>query len=362
MILFLAPIFTEQILKNHRATSPAASLWCSTFAKNLNKYEDVHCLSAVNNYIFPIGELFVDGYSYCDPVPTKMVNYISLPMLRYYIINKNIIHEIDVIMNHHKINYVITYNTTYINVNIAQYLQNRGVRWISIYADANNDKQLLSKADYHLYFSNESFRRSNYKNKLNFEGAIYKNVQDVFIENDNKVFLYTGVIRKENGVDLMLDAFKTLGDKDAILKICGKGNYTGFLAKVKSDSRIHYLEMVDNEELIKLYEEASYYLNPRLSEYIENANNFPSKILDYLSYAKPIISTKTKGINPIYYNYLYLLEKENISGLSDMMRQMLNLTLEEKRDLYQKIKKFANQTHSWNIRINELWSWLGNRK
>lgn len=362
MIVFLAPIFTEEILHKHPATSPAASLWCSVFAQNLTNFTSVFCLSAVNSSMFPKGPLVISGYDYSKPVPTKMVPYKGLPFLRNFLINRNIKKELNQLLSNNTIEYCITYNTIRKNIKAAGYLQKKGIPWISIYADADNDMQLTSNADFHVYFSFDSYNRSIYKNKMNFEGAVYRAVADIYLENNNKIFLYTGVIRKENGVDLMLDAFKLLDDQDAVLKICGKGVYEGFLEKVNSDSRIKYLGMVNQDELTELYEESSFFINPRLSNYEENNNNFPSKLLDYLSYAKPIISTKTKGINPIYYNYLNVLKEENAKSLSELMREVILLTPKDKKELYFKIKEFANQTYSWSHRVNQFWSWLNNCK
>ena len=362
MIVFLAPIFTERILHKHPATSPAASLWCSVFAQNLANFKSVYCLSAVNSSMFPKGSLVISGYDYSKPVPTKMVPYIGLPFLRNFLINRNIKKELHHLLSSSTIDYCITYNTIPKNIKAAEYLQKKGVPWISIYADADTDMQLTSNADFHVYFSFDSYNRSIYKNKINFEGAIYRSVSDVYIENNNKIFLYTGVIRKENGVDLMLDAFKMLDNKEAVLKICGKGNYDGFIEKVNADSRIHFYGLVDDKTLISLYEEASFFINPRLSFFEENNNNFPSKLLDYLSYAKPIITTHTAGINPVYLEYMYVLNNENENDLSELMSKILILNTDEKLKLHIKIKKFANEIYSWKNRVMELWKWLENGK
>ena len=362
MVIFLAPIFTKEILDEHVKTSPAASFWCTLFTKSLKKQTEMCCIYAVNSTMFPIGDFFVKGYTYNHPIATKLVSYIGLPFLRYYLIDKKIKKQIDIHLHESDVKYVITYNTTKQNIRAAKYLQSKEVKWVSIYADANTDAELFSDADYHIYFSYSSFIRSNYKNKINFEGAIYKNFPSNYIENNNKIFLYTGTIRKENGVDLMLESFKLLEDKDARLKITGRGNYEGFIKKVNSDSRIQYLGMVDQSELNSLYSEASFFLNPRLSCYEENNNNFPSKLLDYLSFGKPIISTKSAGINPSYYNYLYFLENENIEELSDLMRVLILKTSEEKKELFLKIKEYGIQSNSWDNRVDEVWNWINNNK
>ncbi|MDB0025801.1 glycosyltransferase [Polaribacter sp.] len=358
MVVFLGPIFTDEILFKHTKTSPAASIWCSFFAKNLDKKTEVFCLSAVNSSMFPIGALFVNGYEYNNPVETKMVSYLGLPYLRTYLKNKKIKKILNLYLKKGNLSHVITYNTSPQNIIAAEFLKSKGVKWVSIYADADTDKQLISNADYHLYFSYSSFLRSKYKNKINYEGSIYKDLPSNFKENHNKIFLYTGAIRKENGVELMMDAFKLIEDKNAKLIICGSGSYDGFIKKTNSDSRIKFLGLVDKNKLNSLYTEASFYLNPRLSCYEENNNNFPSKLLDYLSYGKPIISTKTGGINPCFYPYLFLLDKENKHDLCSLMNDVLLKTSEDKKDLFNKIKEFSENSNSWDSKVTQIWNWI----
>ncbi len=340
---------------HHKATSPAASEWCSKFAENLSRFDDVFCINAVNNSMFPKGKFYVKGYRYNKSVPVKTIPYLSMPFIRKNMIIKGMKNAVDELIKQNKVTHLITYNTTSQNMALGQYLKNKGIFWINIYADADNDKQLISDADYHIYFSYNSYLNSKYENKINFEGGVYKPVED-FSESNKKIFLYTGKIRKENGVELMINAFKMLNDNDVRLIITGNGNYEGFLSSVSSDDRIEYKGLVRKEELESLYREATVLLNPRLSIYEENNNNFPSKLLEYLSYGKPIITTKTKGINPIYLDYMYILENENPLELSKLMNETKRIPMNEKTFLYNKIKHFSNDLYSWNNRINELWT------
>ena len=156
----------------------------------------------------------------------------------------------------------------------------------------------------------------------------------------------------------MMDAFKLIKDKDAKLIICGSGIYDGFVKKTNSDTRINFLGLVDENKLNSLYSEASFYLNPRLTCHEENNNNFPSKLLDYLSYGKPIISTKTGGINPTLYPYLFLLEKENKYNLSKLMSDLLMKTFEEKKDLFNQIKEYSENSNSWDNKVTQIWNWI----
>lgn len=356
MILLIAPVFDEYILKKYPATSAAASLWSNVLASNLSKYFDVLCVTAINNSLYPKGYLKINRISRNEPLKRVFVSYISLPFLRKHLIVKNIKDEIASFEA--DIDLVITYNATNINIEVGNYLKSRGVKWLMLYADANTDNQLISHADLNVYFSYSSYLRSICKYKFQFEGGVYNELTTSYTKTSNKIFLYTGIIRIENGVDLLIDAFKLINDLDAELVICGPGDYSTFKAKIEKDCRIKFLGLVNPSHLQKLYQEATCFLNPRLSSFEENKNNFPSKLLDYMAWGKPIISTFTDGINPIYKDYLLVPEVETSESISKLMVKVLQMTEDEKITRFNEIKKFVNEKYSFSNRVNDLLEWI----
>jgi len=50
------------------------------------------------------------------------------------------------------------------------------------------------------------------------------------------------------------------------------------------------------------------YVNPRSLAEESVQNTFPSKILEYLRYGKPILSTKTSGIGSKYDNFYFIIK------------------------------------------------------
>jgi len=56
------------------------------------------------------------------------------------------------------------------------------------------------------------------------EGGNLDNERDSRLRGNDMVFLYVGQIEKHKGVDLLLDAFSELKDKNSQLWIVGDGN------------------------------------------------------------------------------------------------------------------------------------------
>ncbi len=105
--------------------------------------------------------------------------------------------------------------------------------------------------------------------------------------NENLVFLFSGAIMDHAGFPLAFNVFKKMSNVE--LYISGHGN----LSKYNFDEypNIHYLGYMEYEEYLKLYDKVDVCLSLRNPDFPENKNNFPSKILEYFSYNKIVIST-----------------------------------------------------------------------
>lgn len=116
-------------------------------------------------------------------------------------------------------------------------------------------------------------------------------------ENNSVVrFMYSGLLSKVTGVDILLDAMKQLADEEIELWISGKGDLESLVKTVaERDHRIKYLGHMEYSEYKKHLGQADVLVNPRNMSLPENQNNFPSKIMEYLAVGKPIVSSKFIG-------------------------------------------------------------------
>ena len=130
------------------------------------------------------------------------------------------------------------------------------------------------------------------------------------------LFLFSGGLEPIHGINLAIDAFKDVPEAELI--ITGK--------KLKRDvseyKNIHFKGYLSREEYEKLFKEVTSCISFRDPSYPENLNNFPSKIIEYMSYNKLILST-------IQYPELEGLDYEYVEFDVDAVKEHLQKIMEE---------------------------------
>ena len=104
-----------------------------------------------------------------------------------------------------------------------------------------------------------------------------------------------------------------LNENNFELWISGSGNNSFLRSAIKNDKRIKFFGLLTSKQLQNAYKKADIFLNPRPVDMFANDISFPSKLFDYLSWNKPIISTCTKSLDPIYKKILHIVEDDPAS-------------------------------------------------
>lgn len=170
-------------------------------------------------------------------------------------------------------------------------------------------------------------------------------------------YMYSGLLSHVTGVDMLLDAMKVLSDRNIRLVITGKGDLEDEVKKAaEEDSRITYAGHLEYDDYLNMLKKADVLVNPRSMDLPENQNNFPSKIMDYLSSGKRIISTRFAG----YEKFSECIDfiDSSAESLADAMNDISEKTLkisatqrkQEEDERYGCNRRFASQ-FLW---VNEL--------
>lgn len=164
--------------------------------------------------------------------------------------------------------------------------------------------------------------------------------------NKNITFLFSGLLSDITGYDMALKIFARI--PKAQLYISGNGEYP---QEYKKYSNIHYMGNLPYNKYLDLLDNVTICLNFRNPYKTENNNNFPSKILDYFSRGKIVISTiKYPEIQGA--NYFYTEYNENL--LENLIRDIMQMDPLELKQ-YQSNKDFLKRNFSlkaWHKAIN----------
>ena len=109
----------------------------------------------------------------------------------------------------------------------------------------------------------------------------------------------------------------------------------------KNDSRIKYMGIVSNEQVVAAEKQATILVNPRLSNQEFAKYSFPSKTSEYMVSGTPLVTTKLPGIPDEYFEHLYLFEEESIEGFAKKMQEILSLPYTELRQKGRDAQEFV---------------------
>jgi hypothetical protein len=142
-------------------------------------------------------------------------------------------------------------------------------------------------------------------------------------------FLFAGSISPINGTRLIGEVLKI--NKNPLIKIlfAGSGHDLEYIKQLQySDNRVKYVGNLNLDELFSLYENVDVLLNLRIIDKSEKYL-FPSKILEYLTIGKLVLSTSVGHICQKYGEFCRVLSENTPQALSDEMNYLTTLTSEE---------------------------------
>ena len=172
-------------------------------------------------------------------------------------------------------------------------------------------------------------------------------------ESNTVTYVLAGMLWEQNGTRLILDALKLCPELDIRVIFAGKGNDVKIIEEISMiDKRVTYVGMLTPDQLFEIYQTADVLLNLRIEE--DNDMHFPSKLLEYMSLGKCVLSTPIAHAERDYGEYLDFLHTQTPQGLADKMRE---ISLRSKSDLFdkgQKMRKFILSTRTWDIRTGEI--------
>ncbi len=373
--LWFEGIFNEDTVNSFLAISPAANFWQRGFVNALHKQgHSVDVIGYPVERVWPFGKLIIgsEQASLSPGMTGEVVGYVNFPFLRDTVRYINLLNAVKRYLHasKHKPDYQIIWSCLEKStdetpaIRIAKYIRKQfGIPWICIVADG----AAPPGADGYVYLAWAYYQSGGAPSpSIYIDGGIpdVRNAGDHNLAVSDaapvKILMYMGDLGPHGGVSQLARAFNTLGDEDIQLWICGRGNNSELARLAEVDQRIKIKGFVDETELSKLASAACAFVNPRPNSFAPNKLNYPSKLLHYLAYGKPVISTFTDGVSTDYADVLIPIHEDSDDALGEAILHVLNMRSKEYEDIRCRIENF-NKTHTWTYQANRFVSWLQNQ-
>ncbi len=359
-ILWLEGIFDEHTIDSFPASSPAVNFWHAGFVTALGAAGcEVTLIGHPYDRIWPAGRVFVRSRdaALAPGFSGKVAGYLNIPFLRSRTQSFNYLRLVKAyVAEHGRPDYVFTFNDTTATPAAGYLSRELGVPWIYIAGDG----PALAGADGYLYQNWVYYESpSGPGPKIHLDGGLplLEQVDADSAGEAPRALMYMGALTVHGGAVELAHAFHSLSDEGIELWITGRGSNAELEQLAASDPRIKLFGFVGREQLHSLASRARVFANPRPTAFAPNKLNYPSKLLHYLAYGRPVISTFTDGLSPDYRDVLIPIEEESEAGLAQAIRHALEMPESEYREWCARVAQF-NFTRTWSRQIERLLGWL----
>lgn len=347
-ILYLGSWASDTALLAKSAPSLAAANWIRPLLAELTALgHDIHVLTHVRERMFPYGH----PHPGCDAeidasLPFMRLDYWNLPLLR----NVSLVRAYAKAVRNLCPDVVLTYNLLPENLAAVRVLVSRGVRWFPIVLDWYGEdlKTALAPATGVVVLSDYlRWTLDIAAPTLLLDGGIALRPPSP-PRPVGKTLVYSGA-----ATPLVAEVVRAVTRRDVRFVVTGKDPY-GTLTALKDDPRVTLTGALPADRLDAVCREADVFLAPRETDTAFARTTFPSKILAYLAYQKPIVSTWTEGLPPAYRDVLDVAPLEAFPARID---HWLAASEAERDALAMRIRHFA-ETHTWAVQAHRLDTFL----
>lgn len=150
-------------------------------------------------------------------------------------------------------------------------------------------------------------------------------------ENGIKQIVYAGSVNELYGIKNLVEGFILAGVEKSELCVYGDGDFSDKLREFsKSYDNIRVFGVKENSEVVEAEQKAALLVNPRPSTPEYTKYSFPSKNMEYMVSGTPVLTTRLPGMPEEYYPFVYLICDETPLGISDSLREILNISKDER--------------------------------
>jgi glycosyltransferase involved in cell wall biosynthesis len=364
-ILSLGLVFKQHALNQHLAVNQAANNWRRGLYSSLQQQsERLSLIGHCPEQVWPLGELLPGKASYlCSEFDQQALRYPNIAGVRFRWLAAAYRRAVMRTIDQYQPDYLLTYNPLPWHLPAARAAASKGVKWVSLVLDLDDPEQTgwgpylqsTSEASGHVFLSQWGYEAAPVAKKLHLDAGFddWMGVDPSYLSEQPTV-LYSGLNSAGAGLDLLVDTIQACQRADVRFLITGKGEHSKLRQLAERDSRVELMGYVSDERLHELARSAWVLFNPRDPAAAVNRMAFPSKLLFYLSFGKPVVSTWTAGLAPEYREVLEVVDSADPTSLAHSIECCLSWRSDRRQAHSDKLRVFLEQTHTWGHQAERL--------
>jgi glycosyltransferase involved in cell wall biosynthesis len=354
-IIWAGPVQPPAAMLASNAPHPATMRWQRTFLDGLREAgADVRWIGHSPHRTWPWGPLCVPA----TPVESlagfdcqaRDVSYLNIVRYRDASLRRAYRKAIATQIAVQRPDVIVSYNTDPSMQGAADVAVAAGIPWAPIvldFVDPRRDnwrmfKEATARAAGVAFVSDWAARHAPVAQLHLIKGAVSRRTPQASRPSPEvRTIVFSGSRTRATGIDRLLAALPVMRSRRVRLVMTGHGR-NDFPRSNPPPPGIEVVDMgmLPEAELERIAEAATVLVNPRPVDSDDSCMNFPSKVLDYLSYERPIVSTRALGIGPEYDAVLVFAETDSPASLAAAIDEVLEWTPECYAEAVSRIRTF----------------------
>jgi glycosyltransferase involved in cell wall biosynthesis len=193
------------------------------------------------------------------------------------------------------------------------------------------------------------------------DSSIFKSLDssvthELYSPNRSFTIVYAGGLNAAYGVKQLVDAVIKLADThNIVLKLYGTGDQIEYLSEMqKSSNAIRYEGFIDPTLLYPILCHADLLINPRPAHHEFSKMSFPSKLIEYLSTGRPVLTTRITSIPEKMNEYLYFIENDSVDGIYRAIDECIRIPIADRTMNSKNQKKYLFDNLSEQAIANKI--------
>lgn len=374
-ILWTGPFFSDEALLKKKAANQAAAKWSRGLLRGLEHAGcEIRVIDSVPNQRWPKGDVFWqdgDRKWFLDWYPCEKVGYLNVWGLKDRCLDWRYARAARRVFRKWRPDVVLCYNSLHsYNVAVMKAAYRLGIRCVPIILDGDDPRidcwrKLLRDnrfADGVVFLSWWMYK--NYPKQgiplLHMDGGAdaFKGDPPSAHEYGKPFMLvHTGALDYWRGLDFMKKVVRVCKRQDVRFVLCGKCDKEKMWTEFGDDPRVEVKGFVSETEMDMICRDADVFLSVRTPGLGDNLVNYPSKIPNYLSWGKPIVSTWNDSFSPDYRSVLEVSD-DTPEGFAALIDKVLTWDAEAKQKKIRTIRTWFEDRKSWGRQSMRLAEWL----